>query len=87
MRYRNIPGSPIKLTRLGTSEWEQIQKKVKVEVFQVAKELLMLYAKRKHDRGFAFPKDPPLQKEMESLFPHMLTPDQEKAILEIKRGT
>ena len=43
-----------------------------------------LYAKRAQQLGFAFPPDNPWQQEMEDSFPYQPTPDQLKAVQDVK---
>ena len=54
------------------------------EVQAVAQELVVLYQKRLHAPGHAFPDDTPWQRELEDAFPYRETPDQQKAIDEVK---
>jgi transcription-repair coupling factor (superfamily II helicase) len=53
---------------------------------EVAQELLELYAKRQEAKGFVFSKDTEWQKNLESSFPYTETPDQARAIEEVKKG-
>ncbi len=52
---------------------------------KVAFDLVKLYAERTESPGFAFPVDGPWQNELEDSFPYEPTPDQLKAITEVKR--
>ncbi len=74
-----------KLNSLGTKEWAKTKKKVTEHIKQVAKELMLLYAKREKMQGYAFPEDTPWQKEFEDAFEYELTPDQKRSIEEIKK--
>lgn len=76
--------NPPKLNYLGTKEWAKARAKAKAHVEEIAKELIMLYAKRNEARGYAFSKDTPFQKEFEDTFEYDLTDDQEESIKEIK---
>jgi transcription-repair coupling factor (superfamily II helicase) len=51
----------------------------------VALDLVKLYAERHDCAGFAFPADGPWQGELEDSFPYDPTPDQLKAIVDVKR--
>jgi transcription-repair coupling factor (superfamily II helicase) len=51
----------------------------------VALDLVKLYAERHQAAGFPFPPDGPWQNELEDSFPYEPTPDQVKAIGEVKR--
>jgi len=83
-RYRGSGTLKPKLSRMGGSDWENTKTKVKKEVEQVAYDLLRLYAKRKMDNGIQFDPDSPWQVEMEEAFEYVETPDQMKAIVDIK---
>ncbi|CAM3449305.1 transcription-repair coupling factor [Hydrogenibacillus schlegelii] len=74
-----------KLSKLGSGEWKKTKQKVRQAVEEMARKLLELYARRAASPGFAFPPDDALQKEFEALFPYEPTPDQLRAIEEIKR--
>src|SRR5699024_796768 len=57
---------------------------VRDEVETVAQELVVLYQKRLNSPGHAFAEDSPWQRELEDSFPFRETPDQMKAILDVK---
>jgi transcription-repair coupling factor (superfamily II helicase) len=72
------------LSRLGGGEWQKSKAKVRSAVNEIAQELVVLYQKRVHTEGHAFALDTPWQREMEESFPYEPTPDQAKAIVEVK---
>ena len=72
------------LSKLGGGDWARTKAKVKSEVDAVAQELVVLYQTRLHSVGHAFPPDTPWQQELEEGFPFRETPDQLKAIAEVK---
>ncbi|OWV24444.1 transcription-repair coupling factor [Fibrobacter sp. UWB2] len=74
-----------KLDRLGSKTWENIKKRVKQKVIQIARDLVELYAKRELVEGFGFPPDGNMQKEFEDSFEYDPTPDQLRATADIKR--
>ncbi|MBX6395793.1 MAG: transcription-repair coupling factor, partial [Alicyclobacillaceae bacterium] len=74
-----------KLYHLGGSEWAKVKNRVRSSVRDIAEELVKLYAQRMSTPGHAFSPDTPWQKEFEAMFPYRETPDQLKAIEEIKR--
>jgi transcription-repair coupling factor (superfamily II helicase) len=74
-----------RLTRLGTKEWVTLKDKVKEAVQEVAVDLLELYAKRQTVEGYAFRADTEWQRILELSFPYTETPDQARAIDEVKR--
>jgi transcription-repair coupling factor (superfamily II helicase) len=77
-------GPPPHLHRLGTAEWSRTKKKVREGAELLAKELLALYAAREMAPGHAYPPDTPWQEELEESFPYVETPDQERAINDVK---
>jgi len=74
-----------KLSRLGGGDWARVKNKVRSSVRQIADDLVRLYAERQAVRGFAFSKDTEFHREFDSLFPYEETPDQLRAIEEVKR--
>ncbi|MFZ5595736.1 MAG: transcription-repair coupling factor [Bacillota bacterium] len=74
-----------KLSKLGGAEWGRLKGRVREAVKEMAQELLALYAARESVRGHAFGKDTVWQKDFESSFPYEETPDQIRAIDEVKR--
>lgn len=83
-RYRGSGQVKPKLSRMGGSDWESTKTKVKKAVETIAYDLLRLYARRKMKEGIEFAPDSPLQSEMEDTFEYIETPDQLKAINQIK---
>lgn len=83
-RYRGAGAVKPKLSRMGGVDWEKTKSKVKQEVEKVAYDLLRLYARRKMQEGIAFEPDTAWQIEMEDAFEYTETPDQMKAINDIK---
>ncbi|CAN5742753.1 transcription-repair coupling factor [soil metagenome] len=77
-------GESPKLNRLGTGEWEKSKSKAKKAVQEIAKDLIRLYSTRIRSEGFRFSPDTPWQAELENAFPHMETPDQQRAIDAVK---
>jgi len=72
------------LDRLGTGTWKRRKARVRKAVREMAAELLRLAAVRRSVEGHRFSPDSPWQREFEDAFPHELTPDQERAVAEIK---
>lgn len=83
-RYRGSGTLKPKLSRMGGNDWTNTKTKVKAEVEKVAYDLLKLYAKRKIENGIPFEPDTPWQVEMEEAFEYVETPDQMKAIIDVK---
>ncbi len=74
-----------RLNKLGTNEWEKTKERLQKNVENIAERLLTLYASREEHIGFAFSKDSELTEKFENAFPFDLTPDQQKAVEEIKK--
>ena len=77
-------GDQPSLSRLGGSDWAKTKARVRAEVTQIAQELVVLYQKRVHSPGHAYPSDTPWQRELEEAFPYQETVDQLKAIVDVK---
>jgi len=72
------------LHRLGGSDWERTKARVRKAVQAIAQELVVLYRRRLTTRGHAFAADSPWQRELEDSFSYVETPDQLKAVDEVK---
>lgn len=83
-RYSSREGHIPKLTRLGTPEWDRLKERARRRIKDIARDLIALYAKRKHESGFAFSPDGHWQKELEASFMFEDTPDQARATLDVK---
>ena len=77
-------GAP-KINRLGSKDWEKTKARVKNNLREVARELIELYAKRQHSKGYSFSRDTIWQKEFEDSFPYVETDDQLRCIEEVKK--
>ncbi len=84
-KYADSDAKKPKLSKLGSPEWKKTKKKVQTAVYDVAKELIELYALRQNSKGYAFGKDTVWQKEFEDSFPYEETQDQIDAIADTKR--
>ncbi|GCF07870.1 transcription-repair coupling factor [Dictyobacter arantiisoli] len=85
-RYIGMGDAVPALSKLGTTEWTRAKSKVKENVQEVAQELLRLYSLREAAEGHPFPPDSeqPWLQELEDGFPYQETPDQQRAIDEVK---
>ncbi|WP_322480959.1 transcription-repair coupling factor [Thermogemmatispora sp.] len=85
-RYIGMGEAVPALSKLGTTEWTRAKARVKESVQDIARELLRLYSLRETTEGHAFPPDSeqPWLKELEDAFPYEETPDQARAIEEVK---
>ena len=83
-KYKGKEGEPPRLNKLGSGAWDNLKSKTKSKVKDIAKDLILLYSKRREEKGFAFSPDTYLQKELEASFIYEDTPDQEKATNDVK---
>lgn len=83
-KYVGSEGSVPRLSKMGGTDWKKTTAKAAKAITELAEELLRLYAKRQIVQGHAFSQDSYLQKDFEEAFPYEETPDQLKAIAEIK---
>ena len=83
-RYRGSHDHKPRVHKMGGVEWENVKKRVRKSVQDLAEDLLKLYATRASRTGYAYPPDSPWQTEMEDAFPYSETPDQLRAIAEAK---
>lgn len=84
-RYRATGDTPPDLNRMGGTAWAKAKERARKAIRRVAIDLVKLYAERHRTPGFAFPPDGPWQNELEESFPYEPTPDQLRAITEVKR--
>src|SRR5690606_37404679 len=83
-KYSASEGFNPKLTKLGGGEWDKIKQRTKNKVKDIARDLILLYAKRKSEEGFKFSADTHWQNELEASFMYEDTPDQYKATVDVK---
>lgn len=82
-RYQGLTDQQPKLDRLGSQRWQTAKKKVTDAVWQVAQELLAIYARREMRTGHCFQPPGILFKELAESFPYDETEGQAKAIDEV----
>jgi len=85
-KYKGKDGSAPKIYKLGTGAWQKLKDKTKSKIKDIAKDLILLYSKRKAERGFQFSPDSYMQQELEASFIYEDTPDQVKATKSVKEG-
>ncbi len=76
--------TPPRLSTLGTGAWDRLKERTKKKIKDIARDLIKLYAARRHERGFAFSADNYMQHELEASFMYEDTPDQLKATNDVK---
>jgi transcription-repair coupling factor (superfamily II helicase) len=84
-RFRGAGDRPPELNKMSSKAWEKTKSKVRKAIKKVAVDLLQLYAQRTQQQGFSYPLDMPWQEELEDSFPFQPTPDQLKAVQDVKR--
>jgi transcription-repair coupling factor (superfamily II helicase) len=79
-----VGGETPVLHRLGGSDFAAAKSRVRSAVREIAQELVVLYQRRVNTEGHQFAPDSPWQAEMEDAFGYVETPDQKRAIDEVK---
>src|ERR1051325_4426053 len=83
-KYSSQEGHIPPLSKLGGGDWERAKARAKRRIKDIARDLIGLYARRKHEKGYAFSPDTHWQKELEASFMYEDTADQARATLEVK---
>lgn len=83
-RYVGSGDSKPQLSKLGGGEWQRARQRAKAAAADIARELIELYARRRTRPAHAFAEDLPWQSELESSFPYPETPDQLRAVEDVK---
>ena len=73
-----------RLSVLGSGAWDRLKEKAKKRIKDIARDLIKLYAKRRHEKGYSFSPDSYMQHELEASFLYEDTPDQLKATQDLK---
>ncbi len=84
-KYTGKEGSVPKVNKLGSDVWNRLKEKTKSKVKEIAFDLIKLYAKRKGQNGFRHTPDNYMQTELEASFIYEDTPDQSKAVIDVKK--
>lgn len=71
---------------LGSQRWQRAKIKAKISAEELAQKLVNLYAERSVSDGFAFSEDTYLHREFDEFFVYQETPDQIRAIEDIKKS-
>ena len=83
-KYKGRDGEPPRLSALGTGAWERIKEKTKSKLKDIARDLILLYSRRREEKGFAYSPDNFMQHELEASFTYEDTPDQLKVTQQVK---
>ena len=84
-KYTGKEGHVPKINKIGSDVWQKLKEKTKIRVKQIAFDLIKLYAQRKAQPGFAHTPDNYMQIELEASFIYEDTPDQSKAVSDVKK--
>ncbi|MEI8102471.1 MAG: transcription-repair coupling factor [Chlorobium sp.] len=84
-KYTASENSLPSLSKLGSSKWAAKKDKVRKNIRDIAINLIKVYALRKMQPGFAFAHDSIFMREFEASFIFEETPDQLRAINEVKK--
>jgi transcription-repair coupling factor (superfamily II helicase) len=84
-KYTASESSLPALSKLGSSKWAAKKDKVRKQLRDIAINLIKVYAQRKMQPGFAFAPDSIYMREFEASFIFDETPDQLKAIHDVKK--
>ena len=83
-KYKGHEGEAPQLSTLGTGAWERLKERTKKKLKDIARDLILLYARRKESPGFAFSPDCSLQTQLEASFAYEDTPDQQLVTQQVK---
>ena len=83
-KYKGKEGTAPNISKLGSGQWERMKERTKAKVKDIARDLILLYAQRRQEKGFAYSPDSYLQHELEASFLYEDTPDQQKATIDLK---
>jgi transcription-repair coupling factor (superfamily II helicase) len=83
-RYVGLGGIAPRLGKVGGNAWDKTRRDAERATLDFAAQLLRVQAERDQREGTAHPADAPWQREFETAFPHEETPDQLRAIAEVK---
>ena len=83
-KYKGREGEPPRISHLGTGAWERMKERTKKKIKDIARDLILLYSRRREEKGFAFSRDSFMQHELEASFLYEDTPDQLKATQDVK---
>jgi len=84
-KFTGKDGTVPKVSKLGSDVWQKLKEKTKTKVKEIAFDLIRLYAQRKAQQGFAHTPDNYMQTELEASFIYEDTPDQSKAVIDVKK--
>jgi transcription-repair coupling factor (superfamily II helicase) len=84
-KYIGMEDAAPRLHKLGGGEWARAKNRARESARDMAQSLLKLYAARGSVKGYSFSRDTVWQQEFEDAFQYEETPDQWRAIVDVKR--
>lgn len=84
-QYASKEAENVRLSQLKSKQWHKTLARARSSAKKLADEYLHMYYRRLHAKGYAFGPDSAYQKEFELSFPYEETPDQQKAIWDVKQ--
>jgi transcription-repair coupling factor (superfamily II helicase) len=84
-KYVAGEGAVPRVDKVGGASWRKAKATVKKAVKDMTEQLVRLYAAREQSQGYAFSPDTPWQQQFEDAFEYDETPDQLRAIEDVKR--
>lgn len=84
-KYKGKDNAEPKIYKLGSGAWQKLKQSTKARVKDIAKDLILLYAKRMSSPGYSYSPDSYLQRELEASFIYEDTPDQLTATVAVKQ--
>ena len=85
MKYASAGTEGVSINTIGDSAWAKAKARARKKVHDISDKLIALYASRMQATGFQYPKDSEEQEQFENDFEYELTPDQRKAVNDVKR--
>ena len=82
-RYTGVSSNNAPLHKLGSQQWTKAKRKAADSLYDVAAELLEIYAKRESQKGFSFPSPSDSYSSFVSSFAFEETPDQIKTMNDV----
>ncbi len=83
-KYKGKDNAEPRIYKLGSGAWQKLKQNTKKQVKDIAKDLILLYAKRMSSEGYSFSPDSYMQRELEASFIYEDTPDQLTTTVAVK---
>lgn len=83
-KYKGKDNAEPKIYKLGSGAWQKLKQATRKKVKDIARDLILLYAKRRSSPGYSFSPDSYMQRELEASFIYEDTPDQLTSTVAVK---